>query len=54
MKVEIMPTPCVSKGGLCIRMNVPEAKGGCYEKVIFTGNSLHIGGCGRLLEGTGR
>ncbi|KRY54172.1 Hydroxyacylglutathione hydrolase, mitochondrial, partial [Trichinella britovi] len=49
LSVLCMHTPCHTRGHICYY--VTDKKN---DKVVFTGDTLFIGGCGRFFEGTGR
>ncbi|XP_045497605.1 hydroxyacylglutathione hydrolase, mitochondrial isoform X1 [Colias croceus] len=42
-------TPCHTSGHICYFVTSPEEGG---EQVVFTGDTLFLGGCGRFFEGT--
>ncbi|KAK4658074.1 Cytoplasmic glyoxalase II [Podospora pseudocomata] len=49
IKVKALHTPCHTQDSICYLMEDKETG----DKVIFTGDTLFIGGCGRFFEGTG-
>ncbi|KAF2863198.1 Metallo-hydrolase/oxidoreductase [Piedraia hortae CBS 480.64] len=46
IKVKALHTPCHTQDSICYFMEDDE------ERVVFTGDTLFIGGCGRFFEGT--
>jgi len=46
IKVKALHTPCHTQDSICYFMHEGD------EKVVFTGDTLFIGGCGRFFEGT--
>lgn len=50
IKVTALHTPCHTQDSICWFME--DAKSG--EKVVFTGDTLFIGGCGRFFEGNAK
>lgn len=48
LKVTCLSTPCHTTGHLCYYVEGP----GGSDKVVFTGDTLFLGGCGRFFEGT--
>ncbi|KAK0735469.1 beta-lactamase-like protein [Apiosordaria backusii] len=49
IKVKALHTPCHTQDSICYLME----DGSTGDKVVFTGDTLFIGGCGRFFEGTG-
>ncbi|KAI5652048.1 hydroxyacylglutathione hydrolase-like protein [Phthorimaea operculella] len=49
LNVKCLFTPCHTSGHICYYV---EAPGEPKEKVVFTGDTLFLGGCGRFFEGT--
>ena len=43
-------TPCHTRGSVCYYVEDKENQ----ERVVFTGDTLFVGGCGRFFEGTGK
>jgi len=48
LKITCLETPCHTSGHLCYYVEGPQGS----DKVVFTGDTLFIGGCGRFFEGT--
>lgn len=46
LKVRCISTPCHTTSHICYYIETPE------EKVVFTGDTLFLAGCGRFFEGT--
>lgn len=49
MKIECLATPCHTTGHICYYVT---HTGHEDQKVVFTGDTLFLGGCGRFFEGT--
>jgi hydroxyacylglutathione hydrolase len=47
LNVRCIFTPCHTTGHICYFVEAPNG-----EKVVFTGDTLFLGGCGRFFEGT--
>ncbi|RKP26245.1 hydroxyacylglutathione hydrolase [Syncephalis pseudoplumigaleata] len=50
--VRALATPCHTSGHICYYVVDPDAKDEASKRVVFTGDTLFIGGCGRFFEGT--
>lgn len=48
LSVRAMHTPCHTTGHVCYLVEVPNG-----SKVLFTGDTLFVGGCGKFFEGGG-
>ena len=48
LSVTCLATPCHTTGHICYYVTSE----GAEDKVVFTGDTLFIGGCGRFFEGT--
>ncbi|CAG9786024.1 unnamed protein product [Diatraea saccharalis] len=49
LNVQCLFTPCHTSGHICYFVTSPEEGN---ESVVFTGDTLFLGGCGRFFEGT--
>ncbi|CAO1391413.1 unnamed protein product [Diamesa tonsa] len=47
LNVKCLFTPCHTTGHICYYVQAPSG-----DKVVFTGDTLFLGGCGRFFEGT--
>ncbi|GMS84733.1 hypothetical protein PENTCL1PPCAC_6908 [Pristionchus entomophagus] len=47
LKIHCLSTPCHTRGHICYSVTSGE------DKVVFTGDTLFIAGCGKFFEGTG-
>ncbi|KAI9597623.1 hydroxyacylglutathione hydrolase [Syncephalis fuscata] len=52
LKVRAIATPCHTSGHICYYVVDPSAADEEHQRVVFTGDTLFIGGCGRFFEGT--
>lgn len=50
LSVKCLFTPCHTSGHICYYVTAPEGSGEC--PLVFTGDTLFIGGCGKFFEGT--
>lgn len=48
LRVQCLFTPCHTTGHICYYVESPASD----QKVVFTGDTLFLGGCGRFFEGT--
>jgi len=48
LDITCLTTPCHTTGHVCYYVTDEETK----EKIVFTGDTLFLGGCGRFFEGT--
>nr|CDJ88057.1 SPla RYanodine receptor SPRY and Beta-lactamase domain containing protein [Haemonchus contortus] len=48
MEVTALKTPCHTKGHICYYVTHPD----CDSRIVLTGDTLFIAGCGRFFEGT--
>lgn len=48
LKIQCLATPCHTTGHICFYVTDSEKN----EKIVFTGDTLFLGGCGRFFEGT--
>jgi len=48
LQIQCLSTPCHTTGHICYYVTDTEKN----EKVVFTGDTLFLGGCGRFFEGT--
>lgn len=51
LKIDCLATPCHTRGHFCYYVTSDE-DGANKEKIVFTGDTLFIGGCGRFFEGS--
>ena len=49
-KIKVLETPCHTSGH--ISFVVDRTTDGQYPPVLFSGDTLFVGGCGRFFEGT--
>ncbi|VVC88992.1 hydroxyacylglutathione hydrolase, mitochondrial [Leptidea sinapis] len=49
LNVQCLFTPCHTSGHICYLVTAPEEDS---DPVVFTGDTLFLGGCGRFFEGT--
>ncbi|XP_041367358.1 hydroxyacylglutathione hydrolase, mitochondrial-like isoform X2 [Gigantopelta aegis] len=49
LKVKCLFTPCHTSGHICYFVTGPSGE----EPIVFTGDTLFLGGCGKFFEGTG-
>lgn len=49
LEVECLHTPCHTSGHICYFISDPQ---GDDDPVVFTGDTLFVGGCGKFFEGT--
>jgi hydroxyacylglutathione hydrolase len=54
LKIEVIHVPCHTKGHIVyyVSSNDPEADQTKYCPILFSGDTLFVGGCGRFFEGT--
>jgi len=52
LQVKVLATPCHTRGHVCYYVRDTEAPRDA-PGLVFTGDTLFIGGCGRFFEGTG-
>lgn len=54
LNIECLSTPCHTKGHICyyVTCNNPNSDPSDNERVVFTGDTLFIAGCGRFFEGS--
>lgn len=54
LNIECLSTPCHTKGHICyyVTCNNPNSDPCDNERVVFTGDTLFIAGCGRFFEGS--
>jgi hydroxyacylglutathione hydrolase len=53
LKITPLKTPCHTKDSVCYFVQ-PQEEASDQSKVVFTGDTLFIGGCGRFFEGHGQ
>lgn len=52
LNIECLSTPCHTKGHICYYVTSDGADPSEQERVVFTGDTLFIAGCGRFFEGS--
>ena len=54
LKIDVIHTPCHTKGHVVyfISSDLPNADGTANAPILFSGDTLFVGGCGRFFEGT--
>lgn len=52
LNIECLSTPCHTRGHICYYVTLDNSDPSDNERVVFTGDTLFIAGCGRFFEGS--